>query len=155
MFYVKYIFIRKLDAFLYDAVILSYRTGLDVGCKLRVVGSWYSMTGYAIALRKHSKYKDMIDRKILEYIHSGELERTANFWFAGSCKLNKEDANNESLGIPQVVSIFFLLTMGIIIGLIILIIHLFYDKHLMDKIMRIFTDKNKQREKVIASLWVQ
>jgi ferric iron reductase protein FhuF len=25
----------------------------------------------------------------------------------------------------------------------------------MDKIMRIFTDKNKQREKVIASLWVQ
>ena len=31
---------RRLDAFIYDAVILNYRAGLDVGCKLRVVGSW-------------------------------------------------------------------------------------------------------------------
>lgn len=110
------------------------------------------MTGYAIALRKHSKYKEMIDRKILEYIYSGELERTANFWFSGSCKNNKEDANNESLGVPQVISIFFLLTMGIIIGLIILVVHQLYDKHLMDKIMKIFNHKNKQKERV-SSFW--
>ena len=89
---------RELDAFLYDAVILNYRAGLDVGCKLRVVGSWYSMTGYGIALTKHSKYREMIDRKILEYIHSGVLERTATFWFSGSCKNKKEDANSEGLG---------------------------------------------------------
>jgi hypothetical protein len=33
-------------------MILEYRAGLDELCKLRVVGSWYSMTGYAIALPK-------------------------------------------------------------------------------------------------------
>jgi hypothetical protein len=33
-------------------MILEYRAGLDDVCKLRVVGSWYSMTGYAIALPK-------------------------------------------------------------------------------------------------------
>lgn len=132
---------QKLDAFLYDAVILNYRAGLDVGCKLRVVGSWYSMTGYGIAMPKHSKYREMIDRKILEYIHSGELERTANFWFSGSCKNKKEDANSDGLGVPQSISVFFLLSMGIIIGLIILVMHLFYTKHLMDKIKRVFIRK--------------
>lgn len=89
---------QKLDAFLYDAVILNYRAGMDVGCKLRVVGSWYSMTGYGFALPKNSKYKEMIDRKILEYIHSGELERATNFWFSGSCKNKMEDANSEGVG---------------------------------------------------------
>ena len=33
-------------------MILEYRAGLDDVCKLRVVGTWYSMTGYAIALPK-------------------------------------------------------------------------------------------------------
>ncbi len=34
----------ELDAFLYDAVILDYRSGQDDGCKLRTVGTWFSMT---------------------------------------------------------------------------------------------------------------
>lgn len=42
----------------------------------------------------------MVDRKILEYIHSGGLERTTNFWFAGPCNNKLEElSNSDGLGI--------------------------------------------------------
>ena len=99
---------------MYDAVILDYRSGQDDGCRLRVVGSWYSMTGYGIALPKHSKYKEMIDRKIIDYSHSGVLERTRNFWFSGTCKNHNEEStrNSHQFGILQSSSVFILLLVG-------------------------------------------
>ncbi len=120
-------FYRELDAFLYDAVILDYRAGQDDGCKLRVVGSWYSMTGYGIALPKGSKYKEMFDRKIIEYSHSGELERTQNFWFSGTCKNQEESTrNSHQFGLLQSSSVFILLLAGIAFSVISLVAsHLF------------------------------
>lgn len=62
---------RELHAFLYDAVVLDYLGGQDDGCKLRVVGNWYAMTGYGIGFPKKSKYKDMINKEIIDMHHSG------------------------------------------------------------------------------------
>ena len=58
-------------AFIYDAVVLDYLSGQDDGCKLRVVGNWYAMTGYGIGLPKQSKFKDVIDKELIELHHSG------------------------------------------------------------------------------------
>jgi glutamate receptor ionotropic, NMDA 2B len=61
----------ELHAFLYDAVVLDYLSGQDDGCKLRVVGNWYAMTGYGIGFPKQSKFKDMINKEIIDMHHSG------------------------------------------------------------------------------------
>jgi hypothetical protein len=61
----------ELHAFLYDAVVLDYLSGQDDGCKLRVVGNWYAMTGYGIGFPKQSKFKEMINKEIIEMHHSG------------------------------------------------------------------------------------
>jgi hypothetical protein len=72
-----------LHAFLYDAVVLDYLSGQDDECKLRVVGNWHAMTGYGIGFPKQSKFKDMINKEIIEMHHSGEIERLRRFWFTG------------------------------------------------------------------------
>ena len=125
---------------------------MDVGCKLRVVGSWYSMTGYGIALTKGSKYKEMIDRKIIEYTYSGQLERSQKFWFSGSCQSEKEDSNSEGLGIPQSSSVFILLIGGFIFGFIFFIADHLYHKHISEKVKLWFyelpKDNQNQNKKV-------
>ena len=64
---------RELHAFLYDAVVLDYLSGKDDQCKLRVVGNWYAMTGYAIGFPKQSKFKTMINKELITMHHSGWL----------------------------------------------------------------------------------
>ena len=63
--------VRELHAFLYDAVVLDYLSGQDDGCKLRVVGNWYAMSGYGIGFPRQSKFKEMINKEIIEMHHSG------------------------------------------------------------------------------------
>ncbi len=41
------------------------------------------MTGYGIGFPKQSKFKDMINKEIIEMHHSGEIERLRRFWFTG------------------------------------------------------------------------
>ncbi len=64
----------ELHSFLYDAVVLDYLSGQDDGCKLRVVGNWYAMTGYGIGFPKQSKFKDMINKELIEMHHSGWMK---------------------------------------------------------------------------------
>ena len=92
------------------------------------------MTGYGIPLTKNSRYKEMIDRKVIEFIHSGELERIQNYWFTGSCKNKKEDNNSDGLGVPQSISVFILLQIGILLSFIAFCGHHFYANHLKKKI---------------------
>lgn len=64
----------QLDAFVYDAVVLDYMASQDPECKLVNVGSWYSMTGYALAFPKESRYYEKFNMKMLEYRKNGELK---------------------------------------------------------------------------------
>lgn len=139
-------FCRELEAFLYDAVILDYRAGQDDGCRLRVVGSWYSMTGYSIALTKGSKYKDMINRKLIEYAYSGDLERTQRFWFAGTCNKQHQDENarnSQQFGLMQSSSVFILLASGILISVLLLVFHYVYTRFLRDNFKRVWIYERK------------
>lgn len=128
---------KQLDAFLYDAVILDYLAGQDEGCKLRIVGSWYAMTGYGIALPKRSKYKEMINRKILEYSYFGDLERTRRFWFSGTCSKQVDEIGIKSsnqFGLLQSSSVFFMLVAGIILVFTIHFFKFLFNKYLGDKL---------------------
>lgn len=64
-------------------MVLDYLSGQDNGCRLRVVGNWYAMSGYGFGFPKQSKFKEMINKEIVEMHHSGEIERLRRFWFTG------------------------------------------------------------------------
>ncbi|CAF1503380.1 unnamed protein product, partial [Didymodactylos carnosus] len=115
----------RLNAFLYDAVVLDYYSGQDDECKLRVVGNWYAMTGYGIGFPKQSKFKAMIDKEIIALHHSGEIERLRRFWFTGACRTNSEGhsqlSSSQKLGALDFISAFFLLFAGTGLATIILL----------------------------------
>ncbi|CAF4448524.1 unnamed protein product [Rotaria sp. Silwood2] len=121
---IKAIKTGELHAFLYDAVVLDYLSGQDDECKLRVVGNWYAMTGYGIGFPKQSKFKDMINKEIIEMHHSGEIERLRRFWFTGACKSSvdyQSRRSSQSLETRNFISAFFLLLGGTLIAIIILL----------------------------------
>ncbi|CAF2443636.1 unnamed protein product [Rotaria sp. Silwood2] len=117
-------FFLELHTFLYDAVVLDYLSGQDSECKLRVVGNWYAMTGYGIGFPKQSKFKDMINKEIIEMHHSGEIERLRRFWFTGACKSSghqQSKTSSQRLDQRNFTSAFLLLCGGTLIAIIILI----------------------------------
>ena len=61
----------EIDAFIYDATVLEYRSEHDKGCKLRTVGSWFAMTGYGIGFPRHSKWKNKIDKQMVKLQYNG------------------------------------------------------------------------------------
>ena len=134
--------------------MLDYRSGQDDNCKLKVVGNWYSMTGYGIAFNKSSKYKEMIDRKLLEYSQSGELERSQRFWFSGVCKNVMEDdgRGSHALGLLNFTSAFLLLAGGILLALILLCFNHFYRALFHKKIQKtwIYKTYNPNNEKLVC-----
>ena len=138
----------ELDAFLYDAFILDYRAGQDNGCKLRVVGSWYSMTGYGIALPKFSKYREMFDREILEFAHTGDLERAQNFWFTGTCGKDSksEKKNSQQVGLLQSTSVFFLLSFGIVLSVIVLVVTKSVGNYIASHKRNVWTYERKRED---------
>ena len=64
---------RKLDAFIYDATVLEYLVGQDSECVLLTVGSWFAMTGYGVAFPRHSKFRDLVNQKLMEYRENGTV----------------------------------------------------------------------------------
>ncbi|KAI1291857.1 Glutamate receptor ionotropic, NMDA 2B [Halotydeus destructor] len=119
---------NELDAFIYDAVVLDYLTGLDPDCRLLTVGAWYAMTGYGFALPKKSKYLAKFNEKMIEYRENGDLERLRKFWFQGACKPRESKGKlSNPLDVNQFMSAFLLLGCGILLTLLLLALeHLYF-----------------------------
>lgn len=62
---------RQLDAFVYDATVLTYLVGQDNGCKILTVGSWYAKSGYGIAFPKYSKHLARFNHYMMQYKDNG------------------------------------------------------------------------------------
>ncbi|KAM4637461.1 glutamate receptor ionotropic, NMDA 2D-like, partial [Amazona ochrocephala] len=60
----------KLDAFIYDAAVLSYLARKEEGCKLVTIGSGkvFASTGYGIALQRGSRWKRPVDLALLQLL---------------------------------------------------------------------------------------
>ncbi|KAA0194931.1 Glutamate [NMDA] receptor subunit epsilon-2, partial [Fasciolopsis buskii] len=63
----------ELNAFIYDAHVLNYWVSRDEGCKLRIVGNLYAMTGYGIGFTKGHKWVEKINSRILDYQKNGRF----------------------------------------------------------------------------------
>ena len=64
-------FDSEINAFIYDATVLEYLSEHDDGCKLRMVGSWYAMTGYGIGFPRGSKWKEKINKHMIDFQYNG------------------------------------------------------------------------------------
>lgn len=65
--------VSELNAFIYDAHVLNYWVSRDEGCKLRIVGNLYAMTGYGIGFTKGHKWVEKINSRILDYQKNGRF----------------------------------------------------------------------------------
>ena len=82
----------------------------------------------------------MVDRKLLEYAQTGELERSQRFWFSGTCKNKVAEDNGQrgsgKLGLLNFTSAFLLLAGGILLSVIIHLLNYCYHKLIHDKLTR-------------------
>ncbi len=78
-------------------------------------------------------------------MHSGDLERTRRFWFYGTCNQQDEEnnANSHQFGLLQSSSVFFMLAIGICLGVIIHIIKYIVNKYFGSKISKIWMFDSK------------
>ncbi|GAB6027873.1 hypothetical protein CHUAL_002088 [Chamberlinius hualienensis] len=121
----------ELDAFVYDATVLTHLVGQDVGCSLLTVGSWYAMSGYGIGFPKNSKYLNSFNRQLMMYKENGDLERLQKYWFPTGCKPSKKDRTSSNpLSLVQFTSAFLLLSLGIGLAFIILGLEHIYFRYL-------------------------
>ncbi|TKR70327.1 hypothetical protein L596_022368 [Steinernema carpocapsae] len=129
---------EKLDAFIYDAVVLDYMAGKDSNCALVTVGKWASMTGYGIGFPKNSPHVQRVNQLMLQYQQKGDLERLQNFWLTGACVPDSHSQNHSApLGIENFMSAFFLLIGGLILGLLCLGLEYFYVTHLRKRLQKL------------------
>jgi hypothetical protein len=117
------------------------------------------MTSYGIAMQRNSNLKEMIDRKIMEILHTGEMERSRKFWFGGSCNRVERDQGSESqqIDIAQSSSTFILIIVGVSLAVIILLFENIYIRFFKKKMktwiyaIHINNDKQKQRQIVLSA----
>ncbi|KAK0408937.1 hypothetical protein QR680_004250 [Steinernema hermaphroditum] len=129
---------EKLDAFIYDAVVLDYMAGKDSNCALMTVGKWASMTGYGIGFPKNSPHVQRVNQLMLQYQQKGDLERLQNFWLTGACVPDSHSQNHSApLGIENFMSAFFLLIGGLIMGILCLGLEYVYVTHLRRRLQKI------------------
>lgn len=72
---------------MYDALVLDYMASQDPECKLVNVGSWYSMTGYALAFPKESRYYEKFNMKMLEYRKNGKSQDHRMSYLNFKCRI--------------------------------------------------------------------
>ncbi|CAH8491937.1 unnamed protein product [Dicrocoelium dendriticum] len=128
----------ELDAFIYDANVLDYWASKDEGCKLRIVGNLYAMTGYGIGFAKGSRWLEKVNSRILDYQKNGKLQRWKKFWQTGSCRKDSALGNtNKTLGVKNFISAFILLLCGIFICSLLLALEYLVCRYVPPKYRRL------------------
>ncbi|KAK3915188.1 Glutamate receptor ionotropic, NMDA 2B [Frankliniella fusca] len=133
----------SLDAFLYDATVLDYLAGQDADCVLVTVGSWFAMTGYGVGFPRHSKYRPLINRLLMEYRENGDLERLRRYWFTGSCNNpagKEKQSRSDPLALEQFFSTFLLLLLGMAFSGVLLLGENVYLKYALKRQRRLGLD---------------
>ncbi|XP_052828388.1 glutamate receptor ionotropic, NMDA 3A isoform X2 [Octopus bimaculoides] len=114
----------KLDAYLGDYPILDYaRAKLDPNCQLKLVGQTYGEDGYGIGLPKNSTIRIPLSEKILDYHQSGFIEDLIEVHFADAqCYQQRMTQEESQLEVQHHAGLFVLLTVGILLGIIVLLL---------------------------------
>ena len=120
-----------LDAFVYDASVLVYKSSRDKDCKLKTVGKWYATTGYGIGFPQRSKWVEIFDQYLINYQHNGFIQQLIDFWLTGECQRYKKQDHQRSyqLGFMNFASAFLLLLVGISLCFLLLLSEHIYWKY--------------------------
>ncbi|KAI6185301.1 Glutamate receptor ionotropic, NMDA 2B [Aphelenchoides besseyi] len=128
---------EKLDAFIYDAVVLDYQANKASNCEFQTVGSWAAKTGYGFGLPKNSKLLGKINHFMLLYQKRGDFERLQNYWLMGSCVRDSNEVNSSPLGIGNFTSAFILLSIGVAVAILCLGLEYLFVKYFQGLLKRL------------------
>ncbi|XP_025162412.1 uncharacterized protein LOC105189093 [Harpegnathos saltator] len=140
----------SLDILIADTPILDYYRGIDGGCRLQKIGDTINEDTYAIALTKGHPLKESMSKIIANYTSNGLLDAMQEKWYGtlpcigdrqGMDKVWMLDVSDPGdqprpLRVASVAGVFWLIFMGLMLGLIILMgEHLFY-KYMLPRLRR-------------------
>ncbi|XP_077864841.1 glutamate receptor ionotropic, NMDA 1-like [Saccoglossus kowalevskii] len=115
-----------LDAFIWDSAVLDYEAAKD--CKLVTVGELFSRSGFGIGARKGSPLAQKISLKILSFHESGIMEGLDSEWITFQ-HCDVRDNQPATLGLKNMAGVFILVAGGIIAGVFLVYIEIFYKRH--------------------------
>ncbi|XP_003376960.1 glutamate receptor 1 [Trichinella spiralis] len=121
-------------AFLLEATTNEYASTRKP-CDTIKVGANLNSIGYGVATPFGSDLSEKINLAILELQEIGELKRLEMKWWyeKGQCEQGMSDSQSASLTLSKVAGIFYILTVGIIIAMLVSFVEIFYylnaEKH--------------------------
>ncbi|XP_075590916.1 uncharacterized protein LOC124490664 [Dermatophagoides farinae] len=122
----------KLDVLIGDTAILDYYRANDPGCNLRLLGDSIFDDAYAIGMQKGFPFRESISNLILKYNEYGFLDQLHRKWYGRvHCLESTSLSKPEPLTVRGVAGVFLMLTIGILVGIIILLAEHFTFKYLL------------------------
>lgn len=126
-------FAGELDAFIWDSARLEYEAAQD--CDLATATEQFGRSGYGIGLQKNSFWTEKINQAVLAMHESGFMEELDNKWILqgddgddDDCPTRAERAKPATLGLRNMAGVFILVAVGIIGGIALIGIEIFYKK---------------------------
>ncbi|XP_035708821.1 glutamate [NMDA] receptor subunit 1 isoform X2 [Folsomia candida] len=124
-----------LDAFIWDSSRLQYEAAQN--CDLMTSGELFGRSGYAIGLQKGSPWANDVTLAILELSESGFMEELDKKWIINPELITSERSKicqteekiPTTLGLENMHDAFYLIAAGILGGLVLILIEIFYKKH--------------------------
>lgn len=123
----------ELDAFIWDSARLEYEAAQD--CDLATATEQFGRSGYGIGLQKNSFWTEKINQAVLAMHESGFMEELDNKWILqgddgddDDCPTRAERAKPATLGLGNMGGVFILVGVGIVGGVVLIGIEVFYKK---------------------------
>uniref|UniRef100_A0ABM0H1R8 Glutamate [NMDA] receptor subunit 1 n=1 Tax=Saccoglossus kowalevskii TaxID=10224 RepID=A0ABM0H1R8_SACKO len=135
---------NELDAFIWDSAVLDYVASDD--CSLVTVGELFGRCGFGLGLQKGSPWTQKVSLRILSFHESGVMEGLDSEWISFKhCKLS--DNQPATLGLSNMAGVFILVAGGIIMGIPLIFVEIFYKHHMETK------EKQMELARMAASRW--
>ncbi|XP_070556679.1 glutamate receptor ionotropic, NMDA 1-like isoform X2 [Ptychodera flava] len=135
---------NELDAFIWDSAVLDYEASSD--CSLVTVGELFGRCGFGLGLQKGSPWTEKVSLQILSFHESGVMEGLDAQWISYKhCKLT--DNQPATLGLSNMAGVFILVAGGIVMGIPLIFVEIFYKHHMETK------EKQMELARMAAQRW--
>ncbi|XP_077987333.1 glutamate receptor ionotropic, NMDA 1-like [Glandiceps talaboti] len=135
---------NALDAFIWDSAVLDYVASND--CNLVTVGELFGRCGFGLGFQKGSPWTEKISLEVLSFHESGVMEGLDGEWISSKhCKLS--DNQPATLGLSNMAGVFILVAGGIVMGVPLIFVEIFYKHHMETK------EKQMQLARMAAQRW--
>ena len=108
---------RRLDAFVYEYITIEYEASTRRKCDLKVIGSPFVESSFAIALPKNSPLTSKISPKLIYYKEYSIESKLRNNWLHGYCQSTK-GPDVAQMSIQSMSGLFFAVAIGVVVAMI-------------------------------------